>query len=63
MVIRNQMLEPDIALDGPAPDARRHQIRARAPSLRTIGSPSLQPNVFANSGMFDERTVHAEPAG
>ena len=30
-----------------------YQMRARVLALRTIGSPSLQPNALANSGMFE----------
>jgi hypothetical protein len=34
-------------------DPSAYQILARSESGRTIGSPSLQPQAFANSGMFD----------
>jgi hypothetical protein len=30
-----------------------YQMRARILALRTIGSPSLHPKAFANSGMFE----------
>lgn len=30
-----------------------YQMRARVLALRTMGSPSLQPNALANSGMFE----------